>query len=86
MDQGSPKPVRRTLVGRWSRIILGSALVGLGVVGLFLPFLQGILFIVVGLSLLSTESERARRLHQWARSRWRQLRTRGEERNSVHGI
>jgi hypothetical protein len=37
-----------------------QALRSLGIVGLFLPFLQGILFIVMGLSLLSTESPRAK--------------------------
>lgn len=60
---------RRT-VRRWLRIALGSTLLALGIVGLFLPFLQGVLFIVLGLSLLSPESERARRLQQWLRSRW----------------
>lgn len=86
MDEKRSLPERRTLIGRWLRIVAGSLLVGLGVVGLFLPFLQGVLFIVVGLSLLSTESERARRIHQWARARWHRLRARGAKGDSVHGI
>jgi len=42
------------------KITAGVLLLVLGIVGLFLPFLQGILFIVMGLSLLSTESDRAK--------------------------
>jgi uncharacterized membrane protein YbaN (DUF454 family) len=49
-------------VVRASKIVGGVAFILLGIAGLFLPFLQGILFLVIGLSLLSTESERARRL------------------------
>lgn len=56
---------------RMARIFGGSFLVALGVVGLFLPFLQGVLFIVAGLALLSRESEKARRLRDWLRSRWK---------------
>lgn len=36
-------------------IIVGWAFILLGIVGLFLPILQGILFILVGLIILSTE-------------------------------
>ncbi len=86
MDQDNPKPLRQGWMGRWFRIVAGSTLVGLGIIGLFLPLLQGVLFIVIGLSLLSTESERARRLHQWVRSYWRELRTHREKGDSVHGV
>lgn len=41
--------------------ILGWILVGLGVIGLLLPFLQGLLFIVLGLYLLSFNSSWAKR-------------------------
>lgn len=44
-----------TLVAGWFFIVLG-------VIGLFLPFLQGILFIMIGLAILSSRSERVRRL------------------------
>ena len=37
------------------RQISGWGLLFLGVIGLFLPFLQGILFIILGLSILSTD-------------------------------
>jgi len=52
-------------IARWARIIGGFALLVLGVVGLFLPFLQGIAFIVLGLLLLSREYHWARRLLDW---------------------
>ena len=50
---------------RLAKITLGVALLALGVVGLFLPFLQGILFLIMGLSLLSSESPRAKALLQY---------------------
>lgn len=33
--------------------IIGIILIMLGIIGLFLPFLQGILFVIVGLTLLN---------------------------------
>lgn len=45
-------------------------LLGLGVAGLVLPVLQGILFLVIGLTLLSSESVYARRCLEWLRSHW----------------
>jgi uncharacterized membrane protein YbaN (DUF454 family) len=50
-------------------LILGWVFVALGVAGLFLPFLQGILFLLVGVYLLALGSARARLLRQRAR-RW----------------
>lgn len=52
---------------RVGKIVLGAGCLALGVVGLFLPFLQGILFLIIGLTLLSSESDRARRLLAWLR-------------------
>ena len=43
-------------------LILGWFLVGLGIVGLFLPFLQGVLFIMIGLAILSSRSTTVKRL------------------------
>ena len=45
---------------RWLPMPLGWFLITLGVVGLFLPFLQGLLFIALGVGLLSKESPRIR--------------------------
>ncbi len=56
----------RTLV-RVARIVGGIAFLVLGVIGLFLPFLQGILFLLIGLTLLSQENERARQCSEWLR-------------------
>jgi uncharacterized membrane protein YbaN (DUF454 family) len=43
-------------------LIIGWFFVGLGILGLFLPFLQGFLFIMIGLAILSTRSEQVKRL------------------------
>jgi len=51
------KQIRRVVV-----LILGWALIALGVVGLFLPVLQGVLFLFLGLYVLSRESKTA---HAW---------------------
>ncbi|MBE0533271.1 MAG: hypothetical protein IH626_20815 [Rhodospirillales bacterium] len=45
---------------RWALLVAGWAFVVLGVAGLFLPFLQGFLFLFVGLTLLSLASPRVR--------------------------
>jgi uncharacterized protein len=50
-----PILVRRILV-----LGVGWGFILLGIVGLFLPILQGILFLLVGLAILSTESRFAR--------------------------
>lgn len=50
----------RSSVKRILILILGGALVLLGIVGLFLPFLQGVLLLLAGLYLLSRESETVR--------------------------
>ncbi len=36
-------------------LVVGWAFLVLGVIGLFLPIMQGILFIMIGLTILSTE-------------------------------
>jgi uncharacterized protein len=47
---------------RFFRIAFGIFSLILGVIGLFLPILQGILFIVIGLLILAPESKLIRRL------------------------
>jgi len=49
---------------RWLMLITGWVFVVLGVAGLFLPFLQGVLFLLVGTSILSSEYVWARKLLQ----------------------
>jgi uncharacterized membrane protein YbaN (DUF454 family) len=62
-------------------LIIGWLFIGLGIVGLFLPLLQGILFIMVGLAILSSRSQLVKRFlkyleahyprqHEWAET-WR---------------
>lgn len=55
---------------RWLVILGGWAFVAVGVAGLFLPFLQGILFLLIGVSILSSEYAWARRLLQKLRRRF----------------
>jgi len=50
-------------------VALGWVFLILGVLGLFLPVLQGILFIIIGLYLLSQKS-------RWARNLLRRFKTR----------
>lgn len=52
--------------GTWA---LGVTFLVLGVAGLVLPILQGILFLLVGLAILSKVSDRAARLLAWAREK-----------------
>jgi len=44
-------------IKKFGLLIIGWLFIVLGVFGLFLPFLQGILFILIGLALLSSRSE-----------------------------
>jgi hypothetical protein len=64
----NPKP--RSMAWRVFRLVAGWTLLAVGVVGLFLPVLQGFLFILSGLAVLSTESPWARRLLHKLKS-WR---------------
>jgi uncharacterized protein len=50
-------------------IFLGWSFIVLGVIGLFLPFLQGVLFLLIGLLLLSSR-------HSWAHQTLRKVRSR----------
>jgi uncharacterized membrane protein YbaN (DUF454 family) len=53
-------------------LMLGWLLVALGVVGLFLPVLQGVLLLLLGFYVLSRES-------RWAKRKFDQLRARFPE-------
>jgi uncharacterized membrane protein YbaN (DUF454 family) len=57
--------VRRAFV-----LFIGWALIVFGVIGLFVPVLQGVLFILVGLYVLSRESRAAHAILEKARARF----------------
>jgi len=60
-------------------LLLGWSLVALGVIGLFVPVLQGVLFLLIGLFVLSSEYSWARRLLGKLRSRFPSLALRSDE-------
>jgi len=66
--------IRRVLV-----LALGWIFIALGIAGLFLPVLQGILFLLSGLALLSVESRTARRILARLRARFPALAQRLDE-------
>jgi uncharacterized membrane protein YbaN (DUF454 family) len=74
-----PRPDLRRRIWRGVRIGAGSLLLALGVLGLFVPVLQGIAFILAGLAVLATEFPWARRWLDAVRDRIRRLRRRRGE-------
>lgn len=57
-------------VKRWALLAAGWMFIVLGIAGLFLPVLQGILFLLIGLVLLSSEYVWAHRLLQKLKERF----------------
>jgi len=57
-------------VKRISVLVLGWGFILLGIAGLFLPILQGVLFLVIGLIILSSEYVWAHRLLARLRERF----------------
>lgn len=55
------------------RLIVGWTFIALGVVGLVLPFLQGILFIAIGLAIIAPEYQWAQDRLDWLRDRFPQV-------------
>jgi uncharacterized membrane protein YbaN (DUF454 family) len=53
-------------------LIIGWLFIFLGVVGLFLPILQGLLFILIGLAILSSRSEIIKRFLKHLEERYPQ--------------
>ncbi|HYB98429.1 MAG TPA: PGPGW domain-containing protein [Candidatus Limnocylindrales bacterium] len=62
--------MKRTVV-RAARLGIGSLLVLVGVISGFVPILQGWIFILAGLSIMAPESERARRVLDWAKKKFK---------------
>jgi len=59
-------------IKRIGLLIIGWLLVVLGIIGLFLPILQGILFVLIGLAILSSRSETIKRLLKHLEERYPQ--------------
>jgi uncharacterized membrane protein YbaN (DUF454 family) len=57
-------------IWRWVKITLGLILLPLGVIGLFLPFLQGVLFLLASFALLSSEIPFVARFRDRVRKRF----------------
>jgi uncharacterized membrane protein YbaN (DUF454 family) len=55
---------------KWLVLIVGWTFIVLGIAGLFLPILQGILFLMIGMIILSSEYVWAHRLLQKIRERF----------------
>ena len=53
-------------------LIIGWVFIGLGILGLFLPLLQGILFLMIGLAILSSRSEMVKRFLKHLEERYPQ--------------
>jgi uncharacterized membrane protein YbaN (DUF454 family) len=51
-------------------LIIGWVFIVLGILGLFLPILQGILFILIGLAILSSRSELIKRFLKYLEERY----------------
>ncbi len=58
------------LAKRIAILALGWGFILLGIVGLVVPILQGFLFLLIGLALLSSESKTARRILERMRVRY----------------
>ena len=56
--------------------VLGLTLLAIGVAGLVLPILQGWVFILAGLAVLSSHSVRARTALEWLKDKGRAVKTR----------
>ncbi len=61
---------KRSWLARMTILTFGWIFIILGILGLFLPILQGILFLAIGGMLLSMESPRAQRIMNYLRNRY----------------
>jgi uncharacterized membrane protein YbaN (DUF454 family) len=59
-------------IKRIGLLVLGWFFVVLGIIGLFLPILQGVLFILIGLAILSSRSKTIQRLLKHLEKRYPQ--------------
>jgi len=64
---------RRHPVWRTARIVVGVALIPLGIVGLFIPVLQGVLLLLVAFALLASDIPVIRKWRDKLRHRYPRL-------------
>ena len=64
---------------KWLTVIVGWIFIVLGIAGLFLPVLQGVLFLMIGLIILSNEYAWAHRILEKLRDRFPRVATRFHE-------
>jgi uncharacterized membrane protein YbaN (DUF454 family) len=57
-------------IKKFGLLIIGWFFIILGILGLFLPILQGILFIMIGLAILSSRSEMIKRFLKHLENRY----------------
>jgi len=69
----------RTAAKRIGVLLLGWGFVLLGIAGLFLPVLQGVLFLLIGLVILSSEYVWAHKLLQKLRRRFPSIAGKADE-------
>ena len=77
-----PRAAQRSMKAFFKRLAVqavGWAFVVVGIIGLFLPVLQGILFILIGLIILSTQYSWAHRLMERIRARFPRLAQKSHE-------
>lgn len=70
----APHRPRRSAWKRWSVIGAGWVFIVLGALGMFLPILQGFLFLAIGIALLAREIEWVRRRRERLYARYPTLR------------
>ena len=64
---------------KWLTVIVGWTFIVLGIAGLFLPVLQGILFLMIGLIILSSEYAWAHGFVERLRARFPRVHARFQE-------
>jgi uncharacterized membrane protein YbaN (DUF454 family) len=74
-----PRPTKARVIIDW---IVGISLLVLGVVGLFLPILQGVVLMVAGLAVLSSHSKWARAIFERVKGAGRNVKQKIQERRS----
>jgi uncharacterized protein YqgC (DUF456 family) len=68
------KPLRDWKPADFLRILSGVGLVLVGIVGLILPIMPGWIFIIPGLLLLADYFDSAKKLIDWLKRRWSEVR------------